>query len=151
MKKIILALLTFMLSILINGCNKSIDRLNLENSVYYSNKFTSYLGDSITQLSNNIHGYIQLLDKHFNFAASYNCGISGTTIANNGTNTSFYEDIRVNSIPSNSDYIFIYGGINDCWQNLPIGNISLNNNDVNTTVGAYNTLLNKLEKNLILK
>lgn len=144
-KRILIFIILTML-IFISACSSTNETFNLDACDHYTNKTISYLGDSITEFCNSEYGYIQYLDEHFHFKQSNNLGISGSTISGTASNVAFFQDIRVNSIPLDSDYILIYGGINDCWQNLPIGVIDYNNYNCDCLVGAYNTLIDKLKE-----
>ena len=105
---------------------------------WYNGKKFAFLGDSITHLDN----YSFLIN---NFAPDSvsDCGISGTTVCGSGSDA-MWQDVRINSLPLDADIIHVMGGTNDNFQNKPIGEVSLDNCDTNTFVGAYNVLLSKI-------
>ena len=97
------------------------------------------MGDSLTA-----HGTWQSsIISRLGLKSYQNCGISGTTIAGSSKNA-FWTDERVNSIDEDADFIVVMGGTNDAYNGTPIGDISLDNNDVSTICGALNVLLSKL-------
>lgn len=145
MKHTIFKLIFISLIFILSSCTNVPNTLDIEDCNYYENKIVTYLGDSITENCRNDKGYIQYLEEHFKFKESYNLGISGTTISGDYKDGAFFKDERINQIPENSNYIFIYGGINDCWQGMEIGEVSANNINSNTLVGAYNILIEKIE------
>lgn len=105
---------------------------------WYNGKKFAFFGDSITHLDN-----YSLLINNFAPDSVSDCGISGTTICGSGSDA-MWQDVRINSLPLDADIIHVMGGTNDNFQNKPIGNISLDNCDTNTFVGAYNVLLSKI-------
>lgn len=70
-----------------------------------------------------------------------NVGIGGTRISGNGTNA-MCDDVRVNSIPLNSQVITLLGGTNDWANNVPLGDN--NSTDRLTFYGAINVWLQKV-------
>ena len=108
------------------------------NSTWYAGKRFAFLGDSITHLDN----YSYLRD-NLDPGDIANCGISGTTVCGSGSDA-MWQDVRINSLPLDADIIHVMGGTNDNFQNKPIGEVSLDNCDTNTFVGAYNVLLSKI-------
>lgn len=95
----------------------------------------------------------------------YNRGVSGTTVANYGSlpnafveradltaNDEYFSDSNNNVIgfPSQADYVFVLGGVND-WarvrrrQSFTLGGITAANNKT-TFIGAWKYLLSKLKE-----
>lgn len=110
-----------------------------ENSKsWYFGKVGSCLGDSITAQEKWQGTVMKKLGCRL-----VNCGIGGTTISGNYTNA-FYQDVRVNSLDSGSDFVHIMGGTNDGLLSLPVGEINRDNTDVLTMCGAFNVLLSKI-------
>ena len=105
---------------------------------WYAGKKFAFFGDSITHLDS-----FSCLKKELAPSEVADCGISGTTISGSSANA-MWQDTRINSLPLDADVIHVMGGTNDNFQNKPIGEISLNNCDTNTFVGAYNVLLSKI-------
>lgn len=87
------------------------------NTVSLSKDTISFLGDSITAF--NIYQYqVQKLVK----AKSINSyGVPGSTISGNAQE-SFIN--RVSQIDSASDLVFIFGGVNDFYFSMPLGQMS---------------------------
>lgn len=83
----------------------------------WSGKIASFLGDSITYGANTAKIYHQYLKELVGFSVCNNYGVDGSSITNhsNGICT------RYNSVASNSDIIFIFGGTNDFYYNKPLG------------------------------
>ena len=117
--------------------NNSSETTNTQSTWYAGKKF-AFLGDSITHLDS-----FSYLKKNLDPSVVTDCGISGTTIGGSSANA-MWQDTRINSLPLDADVIHVMGGTNDNFQNKPIGEISLNNCDTNTFVGAYNVLLSKI-------
>ena len=109
-----------------------------KTKTWYAGKKFAFLGDSITHLDT-----FSYLRNNFVPDSVTDCGISGSTICGNGANA-MWQDTRINSLPLDADVIHVMGGTNDNVQNKPIGEISLNNYNTNTFVGAYNVLLSKI-------
>lgn len=107
---------------------------------YESVKFTSF-GDSVTALG----GWQKQVVANLGMSlANYtNCGIGGTKAA--GTNAdSMWQDARINAIPQVSTLITFMAGINDWNNGVDIGDISIENEDTLTYVGALNVIAKKL-------
>lgn len=107
---------------------------------YESIKFTSF-GDSVTALG----GWQKQVVANLGMSlANYtNCGIGGTKAA--GTNAdSMWQDARINAIPQDSTLITFMAGINDWNNGVDIGDISIENEDTLTYVGALNVIAKKL-------
>lgn len=137
---------------------------NIQNFVYgnlYNKRWTSF-GDSITQ-----YGYYQpYLVSKFGLIHT-NRGIPGTTVTENGSiawldannnyvdrppatqpvgttqiSSSFCNQQRIDTIPSDSQLITILGGTNDSLTGLTIGAIT--DTVATTFYGAYQIMLNKM-------
>lgn len=106
-----------------------------ESTNQYNGKQCSVFGDSLTADA----PYYPYLSKMTGLNIK-NCGIGGTRVS--GTDdTAFWQDMRINTLEG--DFICIMGGTNDAPY-AQIGNISLDNKDTNTFVGAYNVMLSKI-------
>lgn len=55
-----------------------------------------------------------------------------------------WQDVRINALEKDIDCLLIMGGTNDSAQGVTIGEISRDNLDTSTFVGAYNVLLSKV-------
>lgn len=73
------------------------------------------LGDSITDWGGI---WIDVVQGKLSFEEMYNLGIAQSTIADTDKDP-FYA--RYQSIPADSDLIFVFGGTNDFYQNIPLG------------------------------
>lgn len=99
----------------------------------------SALGDSNTQ-NGRWQPYVRdrlLLD------SIQNCGIGGTRMSGTGAEA-MWQDVRVNAINTDVDFVSVMAGTNDSAGNAIIGDITLSNVDTNTFVGAYNVCLQKI-------
>ena len=105
-------------------------------------KNIAFLGDSITAgYYCNGPTYCELVCREFG-AVQYNYGISGNTIASCDGN-GFVD--RYKRIFAGADVIVVYGGINDFYQNVRMGNAdSWNKNEF---YGALNILCKGLKEN----
>lgn len=142
----IYCILILIICFVLTSCSSSWQELNLEPCSSYENSIVSFLGDSITEFSNDDNGFIQRLNKHFKFKKYNNLGISGTTLSNTSLYNAFFQDERISSIPKETDILFVFGGINDCGRNYPIGEISLDNTNCDTVIGGCNVLINKVKE-----
>lgn len=112
----------------------------------YNGMVASFLGDSLT--ANGSGGdYITCLNDFFGFSSITNCGLGGTRMS--GELSSFgdpmWMDSRINALDIDSDIIFVMGGTNDAPSGAPyLGDITPDNHDTSTFVGAYNVLLSKI-------
>lgn len=112
------------------------------------NKKWFAVGDSITEMNarttNSRNGYVDKVQKRTGILA-YNFGISGTGYRRYASN--FYA--RVDIIPSDVDYITIYGSINDMFSSgTNFGELTDTVEGGSTTLCAYiNSTLNKIIKN----
>lgn len=73
----------------------------------------------------------------------YNHGIGGTRISGNDSNA-MWQDSRINALNDDIDCLLIMGGTNDGAQGVTIGDMSRDNVNTDTFVGAYNVLLSKV-------
>lgn len=108
------------------------------NNGYKGKKLTT-LGDSITE--QNL--WQSFLKQELLFDIVANKGIGGTRISGSNINA-MWQDVRINSIPLDTDVLLIMGGTNDSAAYVEIGDISITNCDTNTFVGAFNVLLSKV-------
>lgn len=116
---------------------------------WYKGKKVTVFGDSITE-GNKWQPYVT--DKLG--CTTVNCGIGGTTVANNGglvtvggaeINGWMSSDDRINLIPDDSDMIVLFGGAND-WAQSGIGLGELGDgNLIDTTFkSAYSLMIRKI-------
>ena len=112
------------------------------NKGHVSFRRPAWLGDSIT--ANNglasVH-YHDILATNWQTERSDNLGISGSTIG------SRYDAmaIRYQRIPADTDFIAVFGGINDYGRDQPLGQYG--DQDITTFYGALATLLTGLQTN----
>ncbi|WP_404975658.1 SGNH/GDSL hydrolase family protein [Weissella paramesenteroides] len=100
----------------------------------------AWLGDSITALNDkaSVH-YHEILAEEWGSSVSTNLGIGGSTIGN----TSFPMSVRYTDIPADSDFISVFGGVNDYGKNQPLGQYGDTTNE--TFYGALHVLLSGLQ------
>ena len=96
-------------------------------------------GDSITAQAK----WYDCLKEKLGISVIYNRGIGGTRISGDGANA-MWQDVRINALEEDIDYLLIMGGTNDSAQGVTIGEMSRDNLDTSTFVGAYNVLLSKV-------
>lgn len=95
------------------------------------------LGDSLTEAR-----YFQLHTANFlNLKKFYCHGIGGTRLSGNSENA-MWQDVRINALNPNAKFVTVLGGQND--DDVTIGEVSFDNTDTNTYVGAYNTIIKKI-------
>lgn len=103
---------------------------------WYYGKKVATLGDSITAM--------ETWQPHLKNALGItytNCGIGGTLVCGVSANA-MWQDVRINSIPTDSDVVIVMGGSNDWVSEKSLGNI--NSTDVTVFYGAYKTMLDKI-------
>ncbi|KRN76908.1 SGNH/GDSL hydrolase family protein [Weissella minor] len=100
----------------------------------------TWLGDSITEKNDlaMIH-YHEILARKWHSKNSYNLGVSGSTISS--ARDSMVK--RYIEIPDSTDFICVYGGINDFGQNVLLG--SRDDDTYETFYGALNVLFTGLK------
>ena len=105
-----------------------------------SGKKMSALGDSLTAA-----GYfLTYIKNQLGLAEIKNCGIGGTRVSGTGAEC-FWQDVRINSLNIDSDYILIMGGTNDApYTTVVDADFSRFNFNTDNFVGAYNVLLSKI-------
>lgn len=116
-----------------------------------SNLTLCCIGDSMTLPSptgsNALNPtYPEMVKNILGLASVTNCGLSGSTIANNtvSSSTPMSDDARMASYP-NADIIVVAGGYNDWGNNVPLGNFGTN--DDTTFIGGYQKLMKYLIEN----
>lgn len=99
------------------------------------------LGDSLTG-----QGFFQSWTRrYFGLTEFANHGVGGSKLSGSdidSTRPSMWKDERINALNANADFITVLGGQND--GNVEIGELSKNNKDTNTYVGALNTIIDKI-------
>lgn len=130
----------------INECEENVAAVM--SSWYNGKKITAY-GDSITE-GNKWQPYVA---NKFG-CTMVNCGIGGTTVANNGSirtingvdiESWMCSDDRINLIPEDSDVILLFGGANDWSQSIiSMGVLGDGNLIDNTFKSAYSLMIKKL-------
>ena len=114
-----------------------IDNFNNNLINFWEGMIGDSLGDSLTEAR-----YFQLHTANFlNLKRFYCHGIGGTRLSGNSENA-MWQDVRINALNPNAKFITILGGQND--GEVVIGDVSFNNTDTNTYVGAYNTIIKKI-------
>lgn len=131
----------------LRGLYDSVRIIPQNTSYYYRDKNISFLGDSLTALgSGSIYAISTARALGFNSYQNYGIGgtavevgiISDQYVANN---TCMVSDYRVGQISENTDYLVIMAGTNGIGE---LGDLSTDNYDVTTFVGAYNVMLSKI-------
>lgn len=122
-----------------------------ETDIDFSNMTLTCIGDSLTHPSEGGANaldpmYPEIVKNILGLGDFTNCGLSGSTVANNSSSpsTPMSDDTRMASYP-NSDIIIIGGGYNDYGNSVPLG--SLSTNDETTFYGGYKKLMNYLITN----
>ena len=122
--------------------NKQIPSMFVENFNnnlinFWENMIGDSLGDSLTEAR-----YFQLHTANFlNLKKFYCHGIGGTRISGNSENA-MWQDVRINALNPDAKFVTVLGGQND--DDVTIGEVSFDNTDTNTYVGAYNTIIKKI-------
>lgn len=134
-----------------------IEQLENDQMQYIYGKKIGFDGDSICYGQGNNGGYAKVLVDEYGIV-SENISVAGGTIAS-GT---YYPDENprhwicesVPNLSSSNDYIVIEGGVNDVWQNVPLGSISSGYSatlDKTTFYGALETICKTLRTTFIGK
>ena len=122
--------------------DKKINTNNTNINWWYGKKGDS-LGDSLTG-----QGFFQkYVSMYYNLDSFKNNGVGGSKLSGKDVDSSrpsMWQDIRINALREDADFITILGGQND--GDVEIGEISKTNMDTNTYVGAYNTIIDKIYK-----
>lgn len=120
---------------------------NVESQGWYAGKNATALGDSITANGNmnntGTHSaWRRFVANKMHFTDEvYNCGIGGSRVSG-AADDAMWKDVRINSIPTDSDVVFFNGGMNDWIGNAPMGDED--SFDTSTFYGALNTVAQKL-------
>lgn len=121
----------------------------------FSGKKLTFLGDSITYGVDGMGGQHMmsyplpvLVQKELGAKTAINLGISGSTLCTApdslGTTYDHHPFVnRVNTIPSDSDIVCVFGGVNDYALGLPLGAIEDENGD--TVYGALNGIMTQIK------
>lgn len=102
---------------------------NLDNILFKKNLGAD--GDSITALCKDNITYTQQIFTNNNMSNLNNIAVNGATIATGTTNKKTGENRHwisqsVLNLNDNNDYILVSGGINDYWNNVPLGSYTEN-------------------------
>jgi lysophospholipase L1-like esterase len=109
----------------------------VENSQPWVGKKMNALGDSITYGAGGTVPYTDVVKNILGLNTVRNYGVSGSAIATrSGRTDSFVE--RYSSMDNDADIIYVMGGTNDFWTNVPLGTI--NDTTSNTFYGALKIL-----------
>ena len=132
---------------LTNDCGylKSTD-VSITISNPYKNTIWNCLGDSITAI-NTISPvkYYDVVNEVLEFAKINNYGVSGTTIAKKDSSDNTAMCIRCTSMDKNASVVSVVGGVNDCGNNITMGDMS--SSDLTTFYGALKYLCEYLLNN----
>ena len=112
-----------------------------------NNKKLIFAGDSICEASTpGVKGWVQIMQENNPNASFYNFAVGGATIADNGTNNNVYHFIQnMYATHPDADYVILQGGVNDIWQNIPLGEFTPNTNFNNNPVYDTTTFSGALE------
>lgn len=131
---------------------ENVDLQDIENKInILKDKTILFVGDSICAASTEgVKGWATLIKENNPNAIIYNYGQDGATIAENGSDTNDVVtkiETMFNEHPE-ADYIIIEGGVNDLWQEIPLGTFEENSNfnaytpyDTSTFSGALEHIL----------
>ncbi len=120
----------------------------------YSNQKWSFLGDSITAGINTTKTYAEYLKEKLSLGRIVNLGVNGKVLSGSSS-TSMCSEIST-KVPTDSNFVFVFGGTNDFYGNVPLGeyyttdehgNRTLNT-DVTTFRGALITIANVMLESL---
>lgn len=111
---------------------ENVDLQDIENKInILKDKTILFVGDSICAASTEgVKGWATLIKENNPNAIIYNYGQDGATIAENGSDTNDVVtkiETMFNEHPE-ADYIIIEGGVNDLWQEIPLGTFEENGN-----------------------
>lgn len=103
----------------------------------------SALGDSLTAAGSG-GVYLNVIDMLLG-TTNTNCGVGGTRVSGS-SNSCMWQDVRINAMNIDSDFVIIMGGSNDVGKGLSVSDsdFSLSNHDTDNFVGAYNVMLSKI-------
>lgn len=111
------------------------------NRNWWYGKIGDSLGDSLTG-----QGYFQKYTSgYFNLQSFSNHGVGGSKLSGEDVDESrpsMWKDSRINALRNDADFITILGGQND--GNVEIGEITKENMDTDTYVGALNVIIEKI-------
>lgn len=124
----------------IDELNKRIDELD----TWYVGKKWCNFGDSNTDMGR----YQSTVVSKLKLSVSYKRGVGGSSVASNGIDA-FWKDARINKLDADSDFITIMGGTNDSANNRTVGDITFDNHNTSTFVGAYNVMLSKIYRRFL--
>ena len=102
------------------------------------------LGDSITQMS-SVKRYFEFVNESLEFGSINMYGVSGTTIAKKSSSDDTAMCVRISSMSKTANVISIEGGVNDCGNNIPLGNME--STDLTTFYGALKSMCEYLLTN----
>ena len=109
----------------------------VESSQPWVGKKMNALGDSITYGAGGTVPYTDVVKNILGLNTVRNYGVSGSAIATrSGRTDSFVE--RYSSMDNDADIIYVMGGTNDFWTNVPLG--SINDTTSDTFYGALKIL-----------
>ena len=119
--------------------------------VQWKGKVATCLGDSITEGVRTTKAWHSYLQDIFGFSTVNNMGVNGSTIVSDGIAS------RYVNVPSDSDIIFVFGGTNDFFMNVQLGELytvgtdtyktRTLNTDISTFRGALSTICTGLKTN----
>ncbi len=93
--------------------------IEIQNNSPYYNKKIAGIGDSIMIGYDQKGGFLSILKEKYPLTTITNLGVGSTTIARNNdvpanaTNKCIYD--RIDDLPSDVDYVFLEGGLNDYY------------------------------------
>jgi uncharacterized repeat protein (TIGR02543 family) len=109
-----------------------------ENISEYSEQKIVFLGDSITEgvgVTEDSERFGDIVSSTLGFDNYINMGVSGSTIAVRTSFTNSFAE-RAPSVPVDTDYVVVMGGINDYRQDIPLVDFST---DLETMINALET------------
>ena len=96
------------------GINTSVSSSNTGTGTSYTNQTWTFIGDSITQGVGTTKNYAQYLKEKLSLGSVINLGVNGKKLSPTMAN-----DITTAS--TNTNAIFVFGGTNDFYENVPLG------------------------------
>lgn len=124
MKKLLLFVSVFAFTLMLYTA-QPIYAMQFDDSLDFSSKKITFLGDSLTAGSQIAEGdrFVHLVGEELNFEEYVNMGLDGSSVSpRDGRTDSFVE--RAEDVPTDSNYVFIMGGYNDIFNEVPIETFS---------------------------
>lgn len=124
----------------INGVQTGLQVLPQNTTLYYRNKIFGFDGDSLSVNGSSGNFKNMAICQSLGVPNYFTTAVGGSSMEGTATN-SLNNTSRINKISNLIDYLIVMCGTNG---NGEIGELSLNNHDITTFIGAYNVYLSKI-------